>query len=105
MFETGDYVDQKIFDEVFNVAIGLDGIQADETLSTAILGVMKSIDQPNKILQTTRKFGGDTDTICGIAGQISGLLFGEKAIDDHLYLRLEQQAKEVFGYLPIQNIT
>jgi ADP-ribosyl-[dinitrogen reductase] hydrolase len=86
-------------EKVHHIVTGLDGINADEALATAIFGVMLSFDTPNKILQRTRKLGGDTDTICSIAGQISGLLFGQEAIDMKLYDQLETHAKDIFGHI------
>ena len=56
--------------------IGLDGILCWETLSCAIVALMKNIDNSKQILPKAITYGGDCDTIGAIAGQMSGILFG-----------------------------
>lgn len=71
--------------------IGLDGITSEETLSVAIWGVYKNLHQPFKILGKVLAYGGDTDTIGSITGQISGLLFGETILNKNWLNNMENK--------------
>jgi ADP-ribosylglycohydrolase len=67
--------------DVMDELIGLDGIDCTETLSCALWCVIKNLHQPSKILSRVITYGGDTDTISSITGQISGILFCKDAIN------------------------
>lgn len=73
--------------------IGLDGIVSEETLSVALWGVLKNINTPQKILGKVLAYGGDTDTIGSIAGQITGLMFGETVINKEWIKHIENKDK------------
>lgn len=62
--------------------IGYDGILCYETLSVALWCVIKNIHiEPHKILSKGIFYGGDCDTIGSIIGQLTGILFGQKSIN------------------------
>ena len=71
--------------------IGLDGIASEETLSVALWGVLKNINTPSKILGKVLAYGGDTDTIGSIAGQITGLMFGDTVINKEWLNHIENK--------------
>lgn len=71
--------------------IGLDGIECYETLSCAIWGLLNHLDRPDKILSHVITYGGDCDTIAGVTGQISGILFGTDAINPAWFQTLENK--------------
>lgn len=66
--------------DVMDELIGLDGIHCFETLTCALWGVIKNLHQPSKIVSRVITYGGDTDTISSIAGQMTGILFGLESI-------------------------
>lgn len=74
---------------IIDYVIGLDGIICWEALSCAIVALIKNINFPCKILQKAITYGGDCDTIGGIAGQMSGILFGSSAIRKDWLNKLE----------------
>ena len=68
--------------EMLDNFIGLDGILCYETLGTALWCIVKNIDDdPKKILARGIFYGGDTDTIGSLIGQMTGMLFGLNAIN------------------------
>lgn len=73
--------------------IGLDGIVSEETLSVALWGVLKNINMPSRILGKVLAYGGDSDTIGSIAGQITGLMFGETVINKEWLKHIENKDK------------
>jgi len=77
--------------EILDTVIGLDGILCWETLSCAILALIKNINKPDIILSKAITYGGDCDTIGSIAGQMSGILFGEKSIKKNWLSNLENK--------------
>jgi ADP-ribosyl-[dinitrogen reductase] hydrolase len=68
--------------ELANYAIGLDGILCYETLLCALIAFIKNFDNPKLIIQKAITYGGDTDTIGSIAGQLSGIRFGNDALNE-----------------------
>jgi ADP-ribosylglycohydrolase len=83
--------------------IGLDGVLCYETLSVALWCLIKNIDlNPNEILAKGIFYGGDCDTIGAIVGQMSGLLFGEKAINKewlkNIDIKIFTDKLEQFGF-------
>ena len=74
-----------------NVLIGLDGILCWESLSVALWCLIKNIDIIDKktILAKGIFYGGDTDTIGSIIGQMTGLLFRSDAINKNWLENIE----------------
>jgi ADP-ribosylglycohydrolase len=69
--------------EIVHELLDIDGILCYETLSTALWCIIKNIDilDPKDILAKGICYGGDCDTIGSIIGQMTGILFGELAIN------------------------
>lgn len=61
--------------------LNLDGVLCYQTLGTALWCIIKNLDNPEQILAKGIFYGGDCDTIGGIIGQMSGILFGEVSIN------------------------
>jgi ADP-ribosylglycohydrolase len=72
--------------------IGYDGVECHEALVCAMVGLIKNLDNPSEIVGKTITYGGDCDTIAGIAGQMSGILFGRSAINEKWLEKLENKA-------------
>jgi ADP-ribosylglycohydrolase len=77
--------------EILDELIGLDGVECYETLSCAVLGLIKNLSTPDKIVGKVITYGGDCDTITSIAGQMSGILFGCSAINKEWIKTLENR--------------
>ena len=68
--------------ELADYAIDLDGILCHQTLLCALISLIKNFNNPVKIVQKAITYGGDTDTIGSIAGQMAGIRFGVHAINE-----------------------
>ncbi len=77
--------------DVLDELIGLDGVLCYESLSVALWCVLKNINEkdPKRILKKGLFYGGDSDTIGSLIGQMTGLLFGQNAIDEKWMKNIE----------------
>jgi ADP-ribosylglycohydrolase len=94
--DPSDPLEEKYLEDTIDTLIGLDAVEATETLGIALFSVVYSFNVPNKIVYNTLQCGGDTDTVCCIAGQISGLIFGDLAIDPTWLSNLEPSCVDIF---------
>jgi len=80
-------VEFKIVDELN----GLDAVECYESFSIALWCIIKNINTNNlsNILQQAIRYGGDTDTVAGLVGQLSGALFGDESINKDWLSKLE----------------
>ncbi len=89
--------DSMLFEKTIDDLVGLDAVESFETLGLALFGVLYSFNFPKETIFNTLQFGGDTDTVCAIAGQISGLIFGINAIDTQCLQNLEKSCFKYFA--------
>lgn len=80
---------------VLDELIGLDGVLSYEALSVALWCLLKNIDNPSQILAKGIFYGGDCDTIGSLIGQMSGLLFGDIAVNT-LWLENVENITNIF---------
>lgn len=79
--------------EVIEDIFGWDCIECYNTLSTALWCVIKNLNLKDKsdILAYGIFYGGDCDTLGSIIGQMTGILFGNKAIKQSWLVNLENK--------------
>lgn len=64
-------------------------LEASFTMALSMLAVILSFDDPSKIIETSIRFGGDTDTVAAIASSLGGLLFGNDIFSNPFFKKIE----------------
>ncbi len=85
-----EHIDDDDEYEILYDFLGLDGVSAEEALSTALWCVIRNVNiDPEVILRKGIFYGGDCDTIGALIGQMTGILFGQRALRMEWVTKLE----------------
>lgn len=75
--------------------IGLDAVECHESFACALWCILKNMSDVSHVKNIVKKaitYGGDTDTIAGLVGQLSGALYGFDAVKENWLMNLEARS-------------
>ena len=84
-------IDSSLMDEyeILDELIGLDAVECYESFACAMWCILKNLRDVKSIIKKALTYGGDTDTVCGLVGQLSGELYGFDAVKENWMDKLE----------------